>query len=655
MISNHVMHVDIETYCELDLTKCGVYAYATHPSFEILLISYAFDDGPVRAIDLASNIENFIPVEFWQALDSDVFVKVAHNASFEMVCLNTKWPGKIIPSQWQCTMAMALQNGFPGSLKQLSEVLKLEKGKLGIGGSLINVFSKPCKPTKANGGRTRNLPAHNPDKWEMFVKYNIRDVEAEQEIYIYLTHYGVKMPEFEREVYLLDKKINDRGVKVDMTLVEGAIAIDEAEGEKNTTELQTMTGLENPNSGVQFKSWLSEMGLEVPSFTKNTAQELLQSVDDDFIKRAIKLKLLISKTSTAKYEAIKRSVCKDGRIHGLFQYYGASRSGRFAGRLVQLQNLPQNHIGGRELDTLRNCIKERDGDLINLIWGNVPDMLSQAIRTALVAKEGHKFIVADYSAIEARVIAWLAGEKWRTKLFESGGDIYCESASQMFGVPVVKHGVNGELRQKGKVAELACGYGGGVGALKAMGADKMGLSEQEMQDIVNKWRKSSPHIIKFWKLIDSAFREVAENGGIQIVANKISIERIGASVIINLPSKRPLIYRDVKLGAVADSNDITYMGQNQTTKKWERIKTYGGKLTENVVQAIARDILAIAMLRLDREGYEIVGHIHDEVIIEAPQTAKVEDVCQIMCKPMSWSKGLCLNAAGYETPYYLKD
>ncbi len=645
--SKKVLHIDIETYCDLDLTKTGVYAYASHPSFEILLLAYAYGDDPVRCIDLTMDE---IPVSLVNDIQDQNIVKAAHNANFEMTCLSEYFLLTIDPQQWMCTMALAMHHGLPGSLSSVGSVLGLELQKMSVGTSLISYFCKPCKPTKANGLRTRNLPHHDKEKWEVFKEYCARDVEVEQKIYNLLCHF--EQPSFERGVYILDQKINNRGILIDYEFVNQAESIDSKITEQYLNEMRILTGMDNPNSMAQFKKWLNQQGMVVTSFTKKNAKELLDSVTNDTVKRAIQLKLLLSKTSTAKYEAMQRADNGDHRIRGLFQYYGANRTGRWAGRLVQLQNLPQNHI--RELDMARQLVKDGDIETLELLYDSVPDILSQLIRTAFVAKENHKFIVADYSAIEARVIAWLAGEKWRTQVFATHGKIYEASASQMFKVPIEEITKGSPLRQKGKVAELALGYGGGPAALKAMGALEMGVAEEELTGLVKAWRASNKMITKLWNDVGQCAIEAIDNKSKKKLKN-LSFEYKHGHLYITLPSKRILSYRETAVVDGAKGPRIIYKGINQTSRKWETTDTWGGKLAENIVQAIARDCLAYAMLELNRRDYAIVGHVHDEVIVEAPLDKKVSDVCDIMGLPLPWGEGLYLKAEGYETLYYKKD
>lgn len=647
--TSKVLHVDIESYCELDLTKTGVYAYAAHPSFDILLFAYAYDNEEVVCVDL---FEDNIPSKVIEDLFNPKIIKVAHNASFEMTCLSEYFQRRVDPKQWLCTMALAMHNGLPGSLSALSAVLDLEQQKMSVGTTLINYFSKPCKPTNANGKRTRNLPHHDRDKWRVFMDYNKRDVEAEQEIYDRLIGF-LDQPPFEREVFLLDAEINNRGIMIDLDFVENAVAIDDKITAEHEDELRKITGLSNPNSTVQFKQYLQSVGIACSSLTKKDAVALLESVTDETIKRAIELKLLMSKTSTAKYKAMLNAVCPDGRVRGLYQYYGANRTGRWAGRLVQMQNLTKNKID--EVDFAKDLIRNGDMECLKLIYSDIPDILSQLIRPAFIAKDGCKFIVADYSAIEARVVAWLSQEQWRLDLFSKGGDIYCASASQMFKVPVEKHGVNGHLRQKGKISELALGYGGGVGALKAMGALDMGIAEEELPDLVTAWRNANPKVVQMWRDFDRAAVDAIATGSVTRVPCGVEFRVVKGHMIMTLPSGRKLCYQKVRLEDDKFGKRIKFKGMNQVTRKWEDTDTYGAKLVENATQAIARDCLATAMLRLKDRGFDIVGHVHDEVIVEAPQDVNMRDVCDIMAMPLDWAKGLYLPAEAFESPYYKKD
>lgn len=640
--------IDLETYSSADITKTGAFKYVEAPDFEILLLAYAWDDGPVNVIDLARG-EMLEYMELRNSILDPNIVKVAHNSAFERACLSRVTGRDLPPEEWEDTMILAAMNGLPLSLDAAGAALELKDQKIKEGTSLISYFCKPCKPTIANGGRTRNLPEHAPDKWARFVEYCRRDVEVEQAIYYRLRDFPVTA--FERRVWALDARINERGVQVDTDLAEAAIAVDEAFTTTHAAEMQRLTGLDNPNSVAQLKDWLSAVGVNVDSLNKATVQDLKAKVSDPTTRRVLELRQLLGKTSTTKYAAMTNAVCKDSRVRGLLQYYGAGRTGRWAGRLVQVQNLPQNHLDG--IADVRELVKQRDLDTLELAFDSVPDVLSQLIRTAFVAKPGCTFLVADYSAIEARVIAYLAGEKWRQEVFANGGDIYCSSASAMFKVPVVKHGINGHLRQKGKIAELACGYGGGVGALKAFGADKMGLTEDEMQQIVTQWRAASPTIPRFWRDVESAAKRALNNPGrTATVPCGVKYRMDDDALRCLLPSGRVLSY----WGAWLDSDgSICFMGQNQTTRQWEKTETWGGKLVENIVQAYARDCLAVAMVRLEAEGWHICFHVHDEVIVEAPEGSRWEDVAEVMGRPIDWAPGLILRGDGYETKFYMKD
>lgn len=650
--------IDLETYSSADITKTGAFKYAEAPDFEILLLACAWDDGPVQVIDMTGRepVTDERTAAKAAALASVVagitdpdIVKVAHNSAFERACL-TRYLGRDLPpEEWEDTMILAAMNGLPLSLDAAGAALELRDQKIREGTALISYFCKPCRPTIANGGRTRNRPEHAPDKWERFKAYCKRDVEVEQAIYRRLRSFPVT--DFERKVWALDARINERGVRIDTGLVAAAIAQNEAFTTRRMAEMRRLTGLENPNSVAQLKDWLETAGMSADSLNKAAVLELKDKATDPTTRRVLELRQQLGKTSVTKYEAMQSAVCADGRVRGLLQYYGAGRTGRWAGRLVQVQNLPQNHLAG--LGLVRELVRERDLETLELCFDSVPDVLSQLIRTAFVAGEGNIFHVADYSAIEARVIAYLAGEKWRMDVFRSGGDIYCSSASAMFRVPVVKHGVNGHLRQKGKIAELACGYGGGVGALRAFGADKMGLTEEEMQDIVTQWRAASPAIPRFWRDAESAaVRAINNPGRTTTVPCGVKYRRDGDALRCRLPSGRILSYWDAKLDT---DGSICFMGQNQTTRRWEKTGTWGGKLVENIVQAYARDCLAVAMVRLAEEGWKICFHVHDEVIVEAPIGTSWEQVAEVMGRPIDWAPGLLLRGDGYSTPFYRKD
>jgi DNA polymerase len=652
--NKRILFVDVETFSSEDIKKSGAFKYVESPDFEIMLLAYAWNQEPVRVLDLTLN--PYICPEVWMELqdvqagllDPDT-VKVAHNSAFERSAFSQDFGGYYPPEEWEDTMIMAAMNGLPMSLDAVGAALQLQDQKIKEGTALINYFCKPCKPTEKNGGRTRNCREHAPDKWERFMEYCRRDVEVTQAIYYRLCKFPV--PDWERKVWALDARINERGVLADLELVKAAVYIDDTAKAEYMHEMQLLTGLENPNSVAQLKDWLESKGVAVDSLNKATVSDLLSSTTDPYIKRVLELRQLLGKTSTKKYTAILNTACSDHRVHGLLQYYGAGRTGRWAGRLVQVQNLAQNHL--EDIGEVRELVRHRDLEGLEMLYDSVPDVLSQLIRTAFIAKPGHTFLVADYSAIEARVIAYLAGEQWRMDVFAQGGDIYCSSASQMFKVPVEKHGVNGHLRQKGKVAELACGYGGSVSALKAFGADKMGLSEEEMLDIVTQWRQASPTIPKFWRDTEKAAKQALQNPGRSFtVPCGARYWRDADALRCQLPSGRILSYWGARL---EDDGSIVFMGQNQTTRKWEKIGTWGGKLVENIVQAYARDCLAVALLRLDEAGYEIVFSVHDEVIAEAPEGSRWEDMADIMGQPIDWAPGLLLRGDGYETKFYMKD
>jgi DNA polymerase len=652
------LYIDIETYSSVDIKAAGLYPYVESPDFEVLLIAYAWDDSPVRLLDLTQPHTEELDKVRALLTDADV-VKIAHNNAFERTALGKLCGVYHPPEQWDDTMVRAAMHGLPMSLEAVGAALGIEQQKLKSGAALINYFCKPCKPTIANGGRTRNLPHHAPEKWAEFCGYCVRDVEAMRQIHRRLD--GLHITDDERAVWLLDTRINERGVLVDQELARAAVAVDEAFTAEHTEEMQRLTGLSNPNSVAQLRGWLEAVGLPADSLTKETVKDLRKRATDPAAKRVLELRQMLGKTSTTKYTAMLAASCADDRVRGIMQYYGAGRTGRWAGRIVQPQNLPQNHLD--DIDKVRELVRARDLESLELIYDNVPDVLSQLIRTALVAPEGHTLLVADYSAIEARVIAYLAGERWRMQVFEQGGDIYCSSASQMFKVPVQKHGVNGHLRQKGKVAELACGYGGGVGALRAFGADKMGLTEAEMADIVAKWRQTSPTIPRFWREAEQAAKQAMRTPGRRCMVKRPALSENDNPLICTyyrdtdalrceLPSGRKLSYWGARLDV---DGSICFMGQNQTTRKWEKTGTWGGKLVENIVQAYARDCLAVALLRLDAAGYNIIFHVHDEIIAEASDGARWEDMAAIMGQPIDWAPGLLLRAEGYSTKFYLKD
>lgn len=641
------INIDIETYSNTDLTKAGVYKYADDPSFSVLLFGYSIDLGPVRCIQCAKGEK--IPEEIVAALQDESVLKYAFNASFERTCLSAYLGIRLSPVSWRCTMVASLYIGLPGSLASVGAVLGLEKQKLTEGNDLIKYFSMPCKPTKTNGYRTRNLPQHDPEKWDAFVRYNIRDVETEMGIAKKVSRFPV--PDYVWGQYILDQRINDTGVAIDMILAQQAIECDEECRSRYFTRAQELTGLENPNSPIQLKEWLESQGVTVESLAKKEVKELLATADGD-VKELLQLRQLLSKSSVKKYTAMEVCCCSDCRAHGLLQFYGANRTGRWAGRLVQVQNLPQNHIS--DLEVARNLIRNGCFEAAEILYDSVPDLLSQLIRTAFVPKEGCKFVVADFSAVEARALSWMAGEKWRMDVFAENGDIYCASASQMFGVPVEKHGVNGELRQKGKIAELALGYGGSTGAMVAMGALDQGLTEDELKPIVDSWRQTNPKIVQLWWEIDkAAITAVKDKKPIRVKCFTFHYE--SGFLIATLPSGRSLYYAKPRIMRNEyDRDSLTYEGVG-TGKRWERIESYGPKIIENLTQALCRDLLAEAMQRLSNAGYRIVMHVHDEVVIEAPMDADVETVCKIMAQTPSWAQGLVLNAAGYECMFYQKD
>ena len=659
------LSIDIETYSSVSLQKSGVYRYVEAPDFEILLFGYSIDGAPVKVIDLTCGEK--IPEDILDALTDDTVTKWAFNANFERVCLSqhmknlgmsldpfhdnhplsTEMARYLNPEGWRCTMIWSAVMGLPLSLEGCGAVLGLEKQKLTQGKDLIKYFCQPCAPTKSNGQRTRNLPRHAPDKWAAFKRYNVRDVETEMSIQQRLQKFPV--PDFIWDEYHIDQEINDRGVAIDLPLVRQAIDMDARSRSELTEAMRQLTELENPNSVQQMKQFLTENGLEVDSLGKKVVAELIKTAPPE-LRRVLALRQQLAKSSIRKYQSMINAVCSDGRARGMFQFYGANRTGRWAGRLIQLQNLPQNHLP--DLEHARAIVRSGDYDCVEMLYEDVPDTLSQLIRTAFIPKDGCKFIVSDFSAIEARVIAWMAGESWRQEVFASGGDIYCASASQMFKVPVEKHGINGHLRQKGKIAELALGYGGSVGALKAMGALEMGLTEDELYPLVEAWRQTNPNIVSFWWDVDRAameavkFRHEADTHGIHF-------EYKSGMLFITLPSGRKLAYVKPKIGTNKFGGQcITYEGVGGT-KKWERLETYGARLVENIVQATSRDILCYAMRTL--RCCSITMHIHDELVIEADPRMSLKAVCEQMGRTPPWAEGLQLNADGYETTFYKKD
>lgn len=655
--------IDIETFSDVDLQKCGVYKYVQSPVFEVLLFGYSVNGAAVQVVDLAQG--ESIPDEILKALTDDTVLKWAFNAQFERVCLSAYlkkyYPqyfssysipedsvgDYLDPSSWRCSCVWSAYMGMPLSLAGASAVLGLEEQKLKEGKDLIRYFCMPCKPTKVNGGRKRNLPQHDIEKWKLFVSYNKRDVEVEMAIQGKLANFPV--PDFAWEEYCLDQEINDRGIALDMDVVTNAISIDEHSRNHLTEKMKKLTGLENPNSVQQMKQWLSDNGLQTESLDKKTVAALLKTVREP-LNSVLTLRQQLAKSSVKKYQAMENAVCEDGRARGMFQFYGANRSGRWAGRLIQLQNLPQNHLP--DLEQARSLVKADDYDALELLYEDIPDTLSQLIRTAFVPRKGMKFVVADFSAIEARVLSFLAGETWRSEVFANGGDIYCESASKMFHVPVEKHGVNSHLRQKGKIAELALGYGGSVGALKSMGALDMGLAEEELQPLVDAWRSANPMIVQFWWDVDRAVKTAVKQK-INTEVNGIRFICKSGMLFIKLPSGRMLSYVKPRMGENRFGGEsVTYEGVG-ATKKWERIESYGPKFVENIVQAISRDILAYAMRTLSH--CFICGHVHDELIIECSKDVSVDAICEQMGRTPPWIKGLLLRADGYETEFYKKD
>lgn len=644
-----MLSIDLETFSDVDLSKCGAYKYVESPAFEILLFGVSVNGGDVAVYDLAQGEE--IPAEILSALTDNSVTKWAFNATFERVCLS-KYLGLPVgeyldPQSWRCSMIWSAYMGLPLSLAGAGSVLGLPEQKLKEGKELIKYFCVPCAPTKANGYRTRNLPEHAPEKWAQFKAYNKRDVEVEMAIQDKLRKFPV--PDFVWEEYCLDQQINDRGIALDMAVVENAILFDKNSRGVLSAKMQSLTSLENPNSVQQMKQWLAENGLEVDSLGKKEVAAILKTAPQQ-LAEVLSLRQQLAKSSVKKYQAMKNAVCSDGRARGMFQFYGANRSGRWAGRLIQLQNLPQNHIS--DLEQARQLVKSGNYTAMEMLYDDIPDTLSQLIRTAFVPKAGMKFIVSDFSAIEARVLSWLAGEEWRLDVFDNGGDIYCASASQMFRIPVEKHGINGHLRQKGKIAELALGYGGSVGALKAMGALEMGLSEEELQPLVDMWRNSNPNIVQFWWEVDRCVKQTVKER-IPTETHGIKFNYQSGMLFITLPNGRRLSYVKPRIGENNFGGEsVTYEGIGGT-KKWERIESYGPKFVENIVQAISRDILCYAMRTL--RNYQICGHVHDELIIECPLDTNVSEICEMMGRTPPWAAGLPLRADGYECSFYKKD
>lgn len=637
--------IDIETYSSVDLKETGVHKYVEAKDFTILLFAYSVNNLPVVIVDFTNGEE--LPQRIREALTDEKVLKTAYNAAFERACLSKYFSTPMPPEQWDCTMVRAARLGLPMSLAQCGSALRLTQQKMSEGISLINYFSKPCRATIANGGITRHLPQHAPDKWETFKRYCKRDVAVEQAI-----RQKVKRLEItptEKEAWFLDQRINDRGVLVDVDFARKASIMDDTCREKLITEAQTITGLANPNSVQQLKKWIElKTGIKPDTLDKEAVKNILPRIHNNAVVRMLEIRQALGKTSTAKYKAMLNCVCQDNRARGLFQFYGANRTGRFAGRLVQLQNLPQNHI--EDIEYARDLVKYGTIDDIELEYNNVQQTLSELIRTAFIAKEGHKFIVCDFNAIEARIIAWLAGEDWVLDVFRNGGDIYCATAQKMFGVPVVKEGVNSHLREKGKIAALALGFGGGTDALERMGGAKLGLSYEEEVSIVTEWRKANPHIVRLWKHAELACKTALTGEALPIERN-VKFESKWGGICITLPSKRQLFYPRMRFSTY--TKRLEYEGSTEKGV-WGTVETYGGKLVENIVQSIARDCLIETMLRLDKAGYDIVFHVHDEVIIEAPPEQKLEDVVGIFSQAMPWAKDLPLKGAGYITKFYKK-
>ncbi|EEJ40106.1 DNA polymerase [Limosilactobacillus vaginalis] len=639
--------IDIETYSSTNLNQTGVYRYADSKDFELLLFGYAIDFGPVKVIDLTQG--ESIPPQVIKALDDPTIIKSAFNAQFERVCLSRFVSHRLKPAGWHCSRVWSATLGLPLSLRDVGSVLGLPRQKITAGKELVRYFCTPCKPTKANQNRTRNFPYHAPDKWQQFKQYNQRDVEVEMEITQKLECFPV--PQNEWENYWMDQDINDRGIRIDQQLVNNAIKCQNVFHDQYLQTAKELTGLANPNSPLQLKDWLQQQDIKTNSLSKASVAQLLQTTTGT-VHQVLALRQLLSKSSIKKYQAMQKAMCQDGRVHGLLQFYGANRTGRWAGRLVQVQNLPRNSMP--DLEEARELVKQGNVPALAMLYDSVPDVLSQLIRTAFIPSKNHHFYVADFSAVEARVIAWLSNEKWRQESFAKNEDIYCASASQMFGVPVVKHGINGELRQKGKIAELALGYGGSIGALKAMGATNLGLTDDELPPLVQMWRNASPHIVQFWWDVDKAAKECIKTHLPQTTHGMKFIYRSGC-MFLRLRSGRYLCYPQPKIGINRfGSESITFMGNN-TVKKWDRIETYGAKLVENIVQATSRDLLAEAMRRLEATENTVVMHIHDEAVIDAPSNRSLDTMVQLMTEVPDWANGLILNAAGFVSDFYKKD
>ena len=642
-----VLEMDIESFSDVDLIKCGVYAYADSPAFEILLFAYSFDGGETQIIDLAQG-EKF-PAEVEEAIFDVSVTKTAYNANFERTCLSKHFGRYIPPESWHCSAVQAAMLALPRSLEDVGRVLGLDEQKMKEGKELIRYFCVPCKPTKANGGRTRNLPCHAPEKWELFKTYCKRDVDVEKSIRRKLHNFPI--PESEMELYRIDQRINDRGVLVDMKLVRNAVSCERLHKEVVTKRAYELTGLENPNSVAQLKGWLGDKGMEAESLSKKAVAEMIAETDGE-VEELLRLRLMLAKTSVKKYEAIERSACSDGRVHGMLMFYGANRSGRWSGKNVQLHNLPKNYLP--DLELARELVKQGRFEDIELLYDSTPNVLSELIRTAFIPKPGCRFVVADFSAIEARVMGWLSGEEWVLDVFRGDGKLYEMTASRMFGIPMSEIGKGSSERAKGKVASLACQYGGSSGALVSMGALDMGLTEEELPPLVAAWRKANPHMVQFWWDVDAAaVKAVTEKQKTKV--GKIIFEYKSGILFITLPSGRKLSYVKPRMAVNKFGRDgLTYEGISEN-KKWSRIETYGPKLVENIVQGTARDLLAEAMLRVEKKGYPIVMHCHDEIIAEVPEgTGSVDEMCEVMAVQPEWAEGLPLRADGYECSFYQK-
>ena len=651
------LNIDIETYSEADITKVGVYRYVDDPSFEVLLIAYSFDEDRELGLEEPCVIDltsEEVPEDLVDALQNPEVIKHAYNANFERIALAKFLGIEMPPEQWECTMVHAATLGLPGSLGKVGEVLGFaeDKEKDKEGKALIQYFCKPCKPTKTNGGRTRNLPEHAPEKWEKFKSYCQQDVVAEIAIGERLEKW--KLPKTEYDLWCLDQRINDRGIKVDLPFVNGIVEFDIKHQEELLQEGRALTGLDNPNSGTQLMTWLRQQGITTNSVAKDVVASIIKNTKDPVVKRMLEIKQELGKTSTKKFLTMQDCICSDGRVHGMLQFYGANRTGRWAGRLVQVHNLPQNHI--EDIELCREIVAEQDFEAAEMLWGQLPFIFSQLIRTAFIASEGNRFIISDFSAIEARVLAWLAGEQWRIDVFNTHGKIYEASASQMFHVPLENIKKGSKLRQQGKIAELALGYGGGLGAIKQM--DREGsIPDDEIPLLVANWRRANPNIVKFWGLVEAAAK-TAINEKREVKTKWLHFSFEDNVLFIKLPSGRRIAYWNAHIGTgpKGQANSILYGGVNQTTKQWvDNVETYGGKLTENIVQAVARDCLAVALTRVSQKGHKIVMHVHDEMVIDAPEHVANQDITEIMGQAIEWAPGLPLKGDTYDTKFYKKD